>query len=740
MHGTFTISGKCDRSVFWLVGDVDTNLTEGSDKIFIFQIDKNGISGPFTSRPFVTGPFSTTPLTIGSGSDFRLSPDAKKFLFTVSEISGSGTLISDFKPENLPADPIPTAKWIPASGPGEFSSDSRFVYLTAGNRLIQYDIQTEKTTELYESVDPMGVPQMAANGKIYIPVSGKKKLMVISKPNRAGSLCEFSATGISIPAETYVLPVFASNLFRVGPFPAMAGSDKIICKDGNAMIGSLENQATDFSWSPTDYLDDPDKLQPIFSYTGLGEEKEFTYKFTIFFDGCTHSDLVTIKLNPKPLPPVIYGSKSVCPGVEGVQYWTDENNDFSYSWNIDGGAIDGHTDQDSLLVNWGSTNPKGKVALFVSDGYGCTSDLASLDVLINDKLQPEKPQGLDSVCVNLANRNTYQITKTNGSTYLWEILGGEIIGNSSTNTVTVDWKNNHGKIWVKEQNVTDKAVCFGISDTLHVSVFKDPASINLDYVSVDEFDEKIIHLQASATQANRIKDLSIVSSREGSGIWEELANVEPASRVQFSKGDFLTDDYVYQFQVNILNKCDERTVSNIHNTIRLSAQVEEDLNSIDLLWNSYHFWSMGGVTYEVLQSLSEPKSFTQSAALQSDTSTSIRADESFQYFIKIRAIRNDGVYTSWSNEVGLIIDHEVMIPNVITPNQDGFNDTFEIKNIKLYPQNRLLIVNRYGKTIFDQSGYEGGWNGGEGGSGVYYFSLLLPEKQRAYKGWLQVIK
>jgi len=741
MHGTFTISGKCDRSVFWLVGDVDTNLTEGSDKIFVFQIDKNGISGPFTSKPFVVGPFSTTPLTIGSGADFKLSPDAKKFLFTVSEISGSGTLIADFKPENIPADPIPYAKWIPARGAGEFSSDSRFVYLIAGNSLIQYEIQTEKTTELYYTEDPMGVPQMAANGKIYIPVSGEKKLMVINKPNQAGSSCEFSASGISIPAESYVLPVFASNLFRSGPFPAMAGSDKIICKDESVTIGSLANQATTFSWSPAVYLDDPGKLQPTFQYTGLGEDEEFTYKFTTYFDGCSQSDLVNVKLNPRPQPPAIYGSKSVCPGVNGVQYWTDKNDDFSYSWNIDGGTIEGVGDQDALLVNWGLTTPLALVGLYVTDGYGCKSDVTWLDVLIDDKLQPEKPKGLDSVCVNLANQNAYQITKTTGSNYEWGLLGGEIIGNSTTNKVIVDWKDNRaGKIWVREQNVTNEAACFGISDTLNVTVFKDPAAINLDFVTVDEFDEKIIHLQASATQPGRMKDISIFSRKEGSGVWEEIANVQPASLIQFSKGDFLSDDYMYQFQVNILNKCDERSVSNIHNSIRLSAQANEELNSIELLWNSYNFWTMGEVTYEVLTALSEPKVFEPVTAVQMDTSASIRADESFQYFIRIKSMRYDGVYTSLSNEVKLTINHEVMIPNVITPNDDGFNDTFEIKNIKLYPQNRLLIVNRYGKTIFDQSGYTGGWNGGEGDSGVYYFTLLLPEKQLEYKGWLHVIK
>jgi hypothetical protein len=179
MNGAFTISGKCDRSVFWLIGDVDTNVTEGSDKIFIFQIDEKGITGPFTSKP----------VPIGHGVHFKLSPDASKLLFSVNGIPGydTTTLISDFKPENLPADPIVNIKWIPRFGSGEFSSNSRFVYVVENksvnnSRVIQYEILSEKAVVLFSGLASLGVPQMAANGKIYIPVAGEKKLMVINKP------------------------------------------------------------------------------------------------------------------------------------------------------------------------------------------------------------------------------------------------------------------------------------------------------------------------------------------------------------------------------------------------------------------------------------------------------------------------------------------------------------------------------------------------------------------------------
>lgn len=738
MHGAFTISGNCERTKFWLVGDVDSNVAEGSDKMYIFQIDQNGISGPFTSKP----------VPIGHSVHYKLSPDASKLLFTVNGIPGyTGTLISDFKPETLPADPIVNLKWIPGFGSGEFSPNSQFVYVVENyvadnSRIIQYDIQTGKSVVLFSGSEILGVPQMAANHKIYIPVGEEKKLMVINKPDLAGLSCDFSTTGISVPKVSFVLPTFASNLFYEIPFPANAGSDKVICSDEVVVIGSSENNATSFSWQPTIYLDDPNKLQPTFHYTGSDSGiNSFTYKLTTYFEGCSNSDLVVVRLSTKPSQPVIQGSKSVCPSVQGVQYWTDKKADYTYLWNVIGGTIVGESNLDSLRINWGSSNPNARVELQAIDQYGCNSDFAFLNIGINKELQTETPLGLDSVCFNLTNENKYQIINTSGSIYTWGILGGKIISDPSANKVIVNWESNPvKKIWVKETSVTSEAACFGNSDTLNIIVFKDPAIVNLDYVTVDERDEKRINIQASTSYASRIKEIGLRFMREGFGIWEKFDSVQPTPIMQFSKNNFLTDDYTYQFQIDFKNKCGERSSSKIHKSIRLAAESVEGNNSIDLHWSSYNFWTAGNVNYEVFQAVKEPQEYQKVLRIQTDSSASISAAESFHYFLKVMAVRSDGVFTSLSNEVKLDVEHELVIPNVITANEDGFNDTFEIKNIKLYPQNRLVILNRYGKVLYDQPGYQGGWSGGDVSSGVYYFMLLLPEEQKEIKGWLQVIR
>ena len=44
-----------------------------------------------------------------------------------------------------------------------------------------------------------------------------------------------------------------------------------------------------------------------------------------------------------------------------------------------------------------------------------------------------------------------------------------------------------------------------------------------------------------------------------------------------------------------------------------------------------------------------------------------------------------------------------MFPNCVTPNGDGINDVFEIRNLieqKAFPENELLIYTRQGKIIY----------------------------------------
>ena len=78
---------------------------------------------------------------------------------------------------------------------------------------------------------------------------------------------------------------------------------------------------------------------------------------------------------------------------------------------------------------------------------------------------------------------------------------------------------------------------------------------------------------------------------------------------------------------------------------------------------------------------------------------------------------------------------DLVIPNVITPNGDGFNDFFVITNISYYPGNELLIFNRWGKEIASYTNYQNDWDGikndgSRAADGVYYFILRIPGEEQ----------
>jgi gliding motility-associated-like protein len=88
--------------------------------------------------------------------------------------------------------------------------------------------------------------------------------------------------------------------------------------------------------------------------------------------------------------------------------------------------------------------------------------------------------------------------------------------------------------------------------------------------------------------------------------------------------------------------------------------------------------------------------------------------------------------------------------NEFTPNNDGYNDFFEIECIENY-SNTLQIFNRNGNKVFEAMDYQNNWDGianvngvmGKGQhlpSGTYYYVVNIPELNRNLVGWLQLVR
>jgi gliding motility-associated-like protein len=85
------------------------------------------------------------------------------------------------------------------------------------------------------------------------------------------------------------------------------------------------------------------------------------------------------------------------------------------------------------------------------------------------------------------------------------------------------------------------------------------------------------------------------------------------------------------------------------------------------------------------------------------------------------------------------------IPQIITPNNDNFNDTWIIRNIDLFPDAEVQVFNRWGKRVYQSRNILADpWDGTDGGKLVptdsYHYILDLHNGSKGRQGVITVIR
>lgn len=92
-----------------------------------------------------------------------------------------------------------------------------------------------------------------------------------------------------------------------------------------------------------------------------------------------------------------------------------------------------------------------------------------------------------------------------------------------------------------------------------------------------------------------------------------------------------------------------------------------------------------------------------------------------------------------------IDDYKVFPINTMTPNGDGVNDKLYIKNLYNYPNNTLVMLDQWGREVYQKEGYNGEWDGTQGGrelpGGTYYYILHFGDgTDKVYKGSVTIVR
>ncbi|MCB0490325.1 MAG: gliding motility-associated C-terminal domain-containing protein, partial [Cyclobacteriaceae bacterium] len=146
--------------------------------------------------------------------------------------------------------------------------------------------------------------------------------------------------------------------------------------------------------------------------------------------------------------------------------------------------------------------------------------------------------------------------------------------------------------------------------------------------------------------------------------------------------------------------------------------------------------------YEVRLELTQPlfpgqvfaQDFTEATRNNNNLKVEFNAPNLFAgtYLLSLR----DGIGCRKDYQVNIAVDNNLMIPNIFTPNGDGVNEVFFIRNIP--DATELMITNRWGKEVFSSSNYQNDWNGGDVADGVYYYRINAGGQ--SYSGWVEVLR
>lgn len=85
---------------------------------------------------------------------------------------------------------------------------------------------------------------------------------------------------------------------------------------------------------------------------------------------------------------------------------------------------------------------------------------------------------------------------------------------------------------------------------------------------------------------------------------------------------------------------------------------------------------------------------------------------------------------------------EIFIPNIMTPNGDGDNDSFDVAGISYFDGSLLQVYNRWGNLVHEDSDYNGKWLADGVADGTYYYLLTVQEKtgEKKYSGSLTIVR
>jgi gliding motility-associated-like protein len=521
--------------------------------------------------------------------------------------------------------------------------------------------------------------------------------------------------------------------------PAAIGNDTLCSKDKNSVVYSAPNGSSDFTYQW--YVNNGSVVSGngtpnvVVKWNNIGSpagsiyyiQQSTTANPACFFTSST----LSVTIYPSPVANVVKGDQSVCKGGKGILYELSGDAGSSYFWKINGGRIIGGNTKSFVTVDWDSTMAQTLKVLETSD-KGCPGDTVKIIVFVNPLPVAGPINGTFIICPSNITGQNYTTTGLAGSRFVWSVLGGTIKSGNGTNSIVIDWSFN-----IKNPLITvieiSKDSCIG--SAMQHAVVQDETSAQFVVVTTNEKNDKEIDLLWNRNnRQNTLNTYDLYKRNFGvNAPWFKIANQIVENN--YTDKNVSTYNTIYEYQYTIVDLCNNVSTSLANNSILLGANGVETSKVVNLRWNQYNNWSRGLNRYEVWRRLDDEPAFTFYANVtKPDTAISFTNGlDGFKQKYKIKAVENFTENIAWSNDTTITFANKVQIPNSYSPNGDGVNDRWEIKDIEPYPNTSLEVFDRAGALVYKNANYKNEWDGRavsgkELADGTYYYILKLGGK------------
>jgi len=127
---------------------------------------------------------------------------------------------------------------------------------------------------------------------------------------------------------------------------------------------------------------------------------------------------------------------------------------------------------------------------------------------------------------------------------------------------------------------------------------------------------------------------------------------------------------------------------------------------------------------------------------QVSSSVTVRPRQTGIY--KVTVTNSSGCVSEQTITITVADDYKLEASTIVTPNGDGYNDKFIVKNIDYYPNNTVKIFDKAGRILYTKQAYANDWDGTVNGSpleeGTYYYIIDLGSGIGTFKGYINIIR